>query len=62
MLSPILRKIGYGLPWKNVLVMAWGGLRGAVGLCLALEVYEDPEFVIKKPHLGPKVSAIYCKG
>ncbi|XP_071477800.1 sperm-specific sodium:proton exchanger-like [Diadema antillarum] len=36
--SPILARIGYGLTWRNAVVMTWGGLRGAVGLALALVV------------------------
>ncbi|XP_052797553.1 sodium/hydrogen exchanger 10-like isoform X2 [Mya arenaria] len=36
--SPILRHTGYGLTWKEGAVMTWGGLRGAVGLALALQV------------------------
>ena len=35
---PILTKIGYGLTLKEVAVMVWGGLRGAVSLSLALLV------------------------
>ena len=38
MLSPMLRKIGYGLTLKEAVVMVWGGLRGAVSLSLALLV------------------------
>lgn len=35
-LSPLLKRLGYGMNWKNGVVMTWGGLRGAIGLCLAL--------------------------
>lgn len=35
---PIMRKIGYGLTFKDSIVLWWGGLRGAVGLALALIV------------------------
>lgn len=37
-LWPILRKLGYGLSFKQLLVLTYGGLRGAVGLLLALVV------------------------
>jgi sodium/hydrogen exchanger 10/11 len=37
-LSPILRNTGYGMTWKEGIVMTWGGLRGAVSLALALQV------------------------
>ena len=43
--SPILMRIGYGLSWQNAVVAAWGGLRGAVGLALALQVYIDHPLV-----------------
>ena len=36
LLYPILKRTGYGINWKTALVMLWGGLRGAVGLALAL--------------------------
>ena len=38
LLSPLLRKSGYGLTVKEAVVMVWGGLRGAVSLSLALLV------------------------
>ncbi len=41
--SPILTRLGYGLEWNNAVVMIWGGLRGAVGLALALQVALDHE-------------------
>lgn len=44
MLSPILRNIGYGLPWKHAVVLTWGGLRGAVSIALSLILTEVREF------------------
>lgn len=38
MLTPILTHIGYQIDWKQATVITWGGLRGAVGLSLALVV------------------------
>ena len=35
---PVLKRLGYGLPWQDSIVVIWGGLRGAVGLALALMV------------------------
>ena len=40
-LRPILRHLGYGLSAKEAFVLAFGGLRGAVGLALALIVKLD---------------------
>ncbi|KNC85037.1 hypothetical protein SARC_02762 [Sphaeroforma arctica JP610] len=39
-LMPVLRLSGYGLNWGEVTVMTYGGLRGAIGLALAL-IVED---------------------
>ena len=50
--SPILMRIGYGLSWQNAVVSAWGGLRGAVGLALALQVYLDHPLVGGKVRHG----------
>lgn len=36
---PIMRKMRYGFSLREVAVLGWGGLRGAVGLTLALLVY-----------------------
>jgi len=38
---PVLSRMGYGLTWKDALVLVWGGLRGAVGLALALIIDLD---------------------
>jgi NhaP-type Na+/H+ or K+/H+ antiporter len=36
---PVLRIGQYGVSWKDCIVLSWAGLRGAVGLTLALIVY-----------------------
>jgi sodium/hydrogen exchanger 10/11 len=36
--TPCLARLGYGIGWEMIAVMTWGGLRGAVGLILALVV------------------------
>jgi NhaP-type Na+/H+ or K+/H+ antiporter len=33
---PILQRLGYGITWQGAIVASWGGLRGAVGLALAI--------------------------
>jgi NhaP-type Na+/H+ or K+/H+ antiporter len=38
---PILTRCGYGLTPADAAVCIWGGLRGAVGLALALVVSEE---------------------
>lgn len=37
-LFPLMRKVGYGVSVKDSYVLWWGGLRGAIGLALALIV------------------------
>ena len=38
---PILKRLGTGCDWREAVVMWWGGLRGAVGLALALAVHHS---------------------
>ena len=54
LLSPILRQTGYGLSWQEGIVMTWGGLRGAVGLMLALQVAHHNR--IDQESVGVRVS------
>ncbi|KAK7260542.1 hypothetical protein RIF29_26679 [Crotalaria pallida] len=37
-LFPFLRYLGYGLDWKEAIILIWSGLRGAVALSLSLSV------------------------
>ena len=39
--TPILSRIGYSMKWQHAVVISWGGLRGAVGLALALVVVQE---------------------
>ncbi|MCQ2095699.1 MAG: sodium:proton antiporter [Bacteroidaceae bacterium] len=39
MLYPLMRKIGYGITIPETVILGWGGLRGALGMSLALMVY-----------------------
>ena len=36
---PVMRKMRYGFSFRETVVLGWGGLRGAVGLTLALVVF-----------------------
>lgn len=40
---PALRRIGYGMNFKQVVLCSYAGLRGAVGLSLALMVSQSPK-------------------
>lgn len=42
LLYPLMKRIGYGLNRKESVVLAWGGLRGALGMTLALMVSYTP--------------------
>lgn len=42
-LLPCLRRLGYGMSVRYAVAAAWGGLRGAVGLALALSMDEELE-------------------
>lgn len=56
-LYPILSRIGHGLSLKEMLVVWWGGLRGAVGLALALAMKKDPQV---DPDTGDQILWLVC--
>jgi len=43
-LVPVLKRIGIGMSKEKIIVMIWGGLRGAVALALALSVAQNSLF------------------
>ena len=55
---PFLRKIGYGLSKKELVVLIYGGLRGALGLCLSLIVGFDKEL----PERFREITVFYMCG
>ncbi|KAH8740877.1 Na+/H+ and K+/H+ antiporter [Cryptosporidium ryanae] len=40
-LSPLLTRIGYGLTFKEAIILIWGGLRGGVSLALAMSLESE---------------------
>lgn len=42
MLYPIMKRMGYGLSKRESVILSWGGLRGALGMTLALMVSYTP--------------------
>ena len=46
MLYPIMKRSGYGLNKKESIILTWGGLRGALGMTLALMVSYTPAIPI----------------
>ncbi|XP_012942762.1 sodium/hydrogen exchanger 10 [Aplysia californica] len=55
MFAPLLRRLGYGLTWQDGLVTSWSGLRGAVGLALALIVFKSDNTELQQPAVGGKI-------
>ena len=51
MLYPALREMGYGMDLRMLTMMTWGGLRGAVGLALALMVQLEETIDERVRHL-----------
>merc|ERR1719443_1864220 len=43
LLWPFLNMVGAPITWKQAVVMVWSGLRGAVGLALAIIVDREPD-------------------
>jgi len=41
LLRPAMDRLGYGVSFQDCAISVWGGLRGALGLALALVVYGD---------------------
>jgi NhaP-type Na+/H+ or K+/H+ antiporter len=39
---PLLNRLGYGFSWPEASIATWGGLRGAVGLSMAIMVKHAP--------------------
>ena len=42
LLYPLMKRLGYGLNRRETVILAWGGLRGALGMTLALMVSNTP--------------------
>lgn len=38
LLYPLMKRMGYGLSKRESVILTWGGLRGALGMTLALMV------------------------
>ena len=48
---PLMKMSGYGISWKDSFILAYGGLRGAVGLTLALIVFHEEDLNSEVRHL-----------
>ncbi|XP_068469556.1 sodium/hydrogen exchanger 8 isoform X3 [Phaseolus vulgaris] len=55
-LFPFLRYLGYGLDWKEAIILIWSGLRGAVALALSLSVKRSSG---KSVELTPETGTLF---
>jgi NhaP-type Na+/H+ or K+/H+ antiporter len=49
---PCLSRLGYGFTLKEAILVSYGGLRGAVGLALAIMVHNDSILLKQNPKIG----------
>ena len=49
--KPIMKKSGYGITQEEIIVLCYGGLRGALGLTLALMVMVDDRLAVRTRQL-----------
>lgn len=49
---PCLSRLGYGFTVNEAILVSYGGLRGAVGLCLAMVVHNDKVLEKKNKKIG----------
>lgn len=53
---PFLKYFGYGVSRSEIIVLVWGGLRGALGLTLALMVAVDEDLLDEEKYpLGKRL-------
>lgn len=52
-LFPFLRYFGYGLDWKEAIILIWSGLRGAVALALSLSVKASIHWLMMHIYSAP---------
>ncbi|KAJ3672840.1 hypothetical protein LUZ60_006214 [Juncus effusus] len=57
-LFPLLKQFGYGLDWKESIILTWSGLRGAVALALSLSVKRASD-TAGQSYLKPEVGTLF---
>lgn len=55
-LYPFLKYFGYGLDWREAIILVWSGLRGAVALALSLSVKRSSD---SSPYITPDTGALF---
>lgn len=44
MFMKYLKKLGEGLSWKEIFALTFTGLKGAIGIALAMQTYRSKDF------------------
>lgn len=57
-LLPILKRTGYGITWKELVLLVWGGLRGAIVLAMGLTIEQDDRI----PQATRYIAVLYIAG
>lgn len=63
LLYPILIHLGYGMNWKEAIIIVWSGLRGAVSLAMALSVnvsYIQERFLVHQSPISKHYQMRIC--
>ncbi|XP_042023287.1 sodium/hydrogen exchanger 8-like isoform X2 [Salvia splendens] len=55
-LYPFLQYFGYGLDWREAIILIWSGLRGAVALSLSLSVKRSSD---NSPYISPDTGDLF---
>ncbi|KAG6396802.1 hypothetical protein SASPL_142959 [Salvia splendens] len=55
-LYPFLQYFGYGLDWREAIILIWSGLRGAVALSLSLSVKASKPTLLRRNDNSPYIS------
>ncbi|KAL1568679.1 Son of sevenless 1 [Salvia divinorum] len=55
-LYPFLKYFGYGLDWREAIILVWSGLRGAVALSLSLSVKRSSD---NSPYISPDTGDLF---
>lgn len=58
LLFPFLQYFGYGLDWKESIILVWSGLRGAVALALSLSVKRASDN-LDQSHITAEVGTLF---
>lgn len=55
---PLIARIGIGTNWREAVFMSYGGLRGGVGIALALSLYAEIDGIVKEMQANGEVAPL----